>query len=774
MAGTPATSTPDTIEAFQNSARDFLKSHAPLARLRKLRGIAPGFERGVWRSMAEAGWTGILVPESDGGLGLGLRVACAIAEEVGRNPVSEPFVAGAVQAVAALLAMPASALRTKLIADVITGNTLPGLAWQEHAGQLLSSNPEAMAVSSGNSVRINGSKRWVVPGNGADGWLLSAAGSQGAALYWLPAGTPGLNVVDRVRVDGSLMADLRFDVQVSPEQCLAAGPEVVRALEAALDATRFAQAAELLGIARQAFDLTSAYLNVRVQFGHPIGSNQALQHRMVDAYIQIQLASACLADALRAYEAGTTNLAVLASRVKARCAYAATFVTRLAIQFHGAIGITDECDIGLYAKRAMYHCSWLGGVSAHRRRYFSLAPRLTETEEGGAEPRSVPRDADYAAMPEAEFRATVRAFVKQNYPANLRFPSRRLRWREIREWYMTLARQGWLAPAWPKAHGGMELPPAKLLALFEEFEHYGVARVPDQGLLMIGPVLIRYGTAEQRARYLPNILKGEHIWCQGYSEPNAGSDLASLRTQAVMDGDEFVVSGQKIWTTLAHDATHIYLLVRTDPAVKKQEGISLLLVELKSPGVTVRPIPNLTGEAEFCEVFFDAVRVPRANLVGELNRGWGLAKSLLGFERIFIGSPKQSQYALAQLDILASGLKLYDDAAFAARYAELQLDVADLSAAYEHFADIVKRGEELPSSVSLLKIWATETYNRICALLVEIAEEHGGDHPVAGVEGSGVNAVAALMNAMVTTIYSGTNEIQRNIIASQVLRLPRS
>src|SRR5262249_43940893 len=157
---------------------------------------------------------------------------------------------------------------------------------------------------------------------------------------------------------------------------------------------------------------------------------------------------------------------------------------------------------------------------------------------------------------------------------------------------------------------------------------------------------------------------GEHIWCQGYSEPNAGSDLASLRTQAVIDDDDFVVTGQKIWTTLAHDATHTYLLVRTDPNVKKQEGISMLLVDLKSPGVTVRPIPNLVGDTEFCEVFYDAVRVPRTNLVGELNRGWGLAKSLLGFERIFIGSPKQSQYALAQLDSFASANGLYKDQAF--------------------------------------------------------------------------------------------------------------
>ncbi|MBI4192469.1 MAG: acyl-CoA dehydrogenase family protein [Betaproteobacteria bacterium] len=773
MAQTDVLTPADSIAEFQNSARDFLRSQAPLARLRRLRGTAPGFEREMWKSIAEAGWTGILVPEADGGLGLGLRVACAIAEEVGRNPLSEPYIAGAVQSVVALQATPASALKSELTASLIAGQALFGLAWQEQLGQLDPSVLETVATRSGATVQIRGCKRWVVPGNGADGWLVSAREPEGPALYWVRADTPGLRIENGARVDGTFMADLILDAEVPAANRLASGAAAREALEQALETAQFVQAAELLGITRQAFDLTFSYLNVRVQFGRPIGSNQALQHRMVDAYIQVQLASACLADALHAYESGSASLAALASRVKARCAHAATSVTRLAIQFHGAIGITDECDIGLYTKRAMYLCSWLGGVTAHRRRYFNLTPRPTGTEAATAEPGSFPRAADWAAMPEAEFRSMVRAFLKRNYPSHLRFPSRRLRWHEIRDWYMTLSRQGWLAPAWPKAYGGMELPPAKLLAFFEEFEQYGVARVPDQGLLMIGPILVRYGTAEQKERFLPKILSGEHIWCQGYSEPNAGSDLASLRTQAVAYGDEFVVTGQKIWTTLAHDATHIYLLVRTDPAAKKQEGISMLLVDMKSPGVTVRPIPNMAGDAEFCEVFFDGVRVPQANLVGELNRGWTIAKSLLGFERIFVGSPKTCQYALAQLDALATALKLYGDAAFAARFSELQLDVADLSAAYSYFADIVKRGEELPSSVSMLKIWATETYNRICALLVETAEEHGGDHPVAGAGGFAVNAVAPLMNAMVTTIYSGTNEIQRNIIAAQVLRFPR-
>ena len=225
-------------------------------------------------------------------------------------------------------------------------------------------------------------------------------------------------------------------------------------------------------------------------------------------------------------------------------------------------------------------------------------------------------------MSDAEFRQMVRAFFEQHYPPHLRHMPYRVHWDDIKAWYFTLARQGWIAPAWPKAFGGMALPPDKLIAFIEEQEQYGVARPPDQGLIMLGPLLIRFGTRAQQERYLPKILSGEHVWCQGYSEPNAGSDLASLRTEAILDGDDFVVSGQKTWTTLAQDATHIFMLVRTDKTVKKQEGISFLLADLASPGITVRPIENIAGDEEFCEVFFDQVRVPRANLVGEVNQGW--------------------------------------------------------------------------------------------------------------------------------------------------------
>jgi alkylation response protein AidB-like acyl-CoA dehydrogenase len=292
---------------------------------------------------------------------------------------------------------------------------------------------------------------------------------------------------------------------------------------------------------------------------------------------------------------------------------------------------------------------------------------------------------------------------------------------------------------------------------------------------MIGPILMRFGTEAQRARFLPKVLSGEHIWTQGYSEPNAGSDLAAVRTEAVLhrdaDGAFFIVNGQKTWTTWGADGTHMFMLVRTDKTVKKQAGISFLLVDLKTPGITVRPIRNIADEQEFCEVFFDNVRVPADNLVGEINQGWTVAKALLGFERLFTGSPKHAQHTLNQLEKLARQSGLFDDPAFVARYAELQLDTADLGAAYAGFAAIAKRGEPIPASISMLKIWSTETYERLALLLIESAQDYGGLRAHCKTDEIDMHVVAPLFNALGAKIFAGSNEIQRNILAKAVLEL---
>jgi alkylation response protein AidB-like acyl-CoA dehydrogenase len=379
---------------------------------------------------------------------------------------------------------------------------------------------------------------------------------------------------------------------------------------------------------------------------------------------------------------------------------------------------------------------------------------------------------DYNALTDEDFRREVRAWFEAEYPQELRFLLHRARWREMRDWWRKLDAKGWIAPNWPREWGGMALDAGKMVIYIEELERHGIARAPDQGITQVGPLIMRFGTEAQKSHFLPRTRSGEYLWCQGYSEPNAGSDLASLQTAAVLEGDHFVVNGQKIWTTLADDATHIYLLARTDKAAKKQEGISFFLVDLKTPGITLRPILNLAGHGEFCQVFFDDVRVPRDALVGKLHDGWTVAKALLGFERLGIGSPRRPQYALTRLEMVARAKGLFEDPGFVDRFIALKLDIEDGAALYGRFVEQVKRGEPLGQDVSMLKIWTMETWQRLAELLVEVGAEQGviaGVHNVAGVEADFLNPFYYSRPA---TIYGGSSEIQRNILAKYVLKLP--
>ncbi|MEX6508468.1 acyl-CoA dehydrogenase family protein [Jiella sp. M17.18] len=378
---------------------------------------------------------------------------------------------------------------------------------------------------------------------------------------------------------------------------------------------------------------------------------------------------------------------------------------------------------------------------------------------------------DFEAMSDDDFRGRVRRFVADAYPDIPRFVQRRLHWDEVKPWYMALSRAGWICPTWPREWGGMALGPGKHLVLIEEFERHGCARVHDIGPVMLGPLLMKYGTEAQKAFYLPRILSGEDIWAQGYSEPDAGSDLADVRTEAVRDGEEWVIDGQKTWTTLGMDANRIFILARTDKTVKKQAGISFLLVPMDAAGITVRPIRNLEGHAEFCEVFFDAVRVPADSLVGEENQGWAIAKALLGHERVFIGAPRLSGNALARLRHLAEARGVFGDPALRDRYTRLKMDVDDLADLFETYVDKLRGGEAIGPDVAMLKIFQSELYQRISEEMMELAgesaalrEPEGGDPKL--------HAAGTWLAARPTTIFGGSTEVMRNMMARYVLDLP--
>jgi alkylation response protein AidB-like acyl-CoA dehydrogenase len=378
---------------------------------------------------------------------------------------------------------------------------------------------------------------------------------------------------------------------------------------------------------------------------------------------------------------------------------------------------------------------------------------------------------DWNAMSDDDFRREVREFYAAHFPAHLRNVIGYYTWEMQKDWHRKLHEKGWAAPSWPREYGGMGLDANKLLIFVEERLELG--RGPDfGGIVMLGPVLMKFATPEQKAYYLPRILAGEDLWAQGYSEPGAGSDLASLRTEAVLDGDAFVVNGQKIWTTWGLECSHMFALVRTDKGAKKQEGISFLLIDLKSPGVKVRGIRNLAGGTDFCEVFFDDVRVPRANLVGGLNQGWTVSKALVGHERLLIGNPQHCRRALERLTVVARARGLLDDLGFVDRYTRLVLDVEDLAASYARYCDLARRGAPIGADVSMLKVWATETLQRINEQIVECAADYGGSQGALDFGAAEVDVLHPFYISRPTTIGAGTSEVQRNIMAKFVLGLP--
>ncbi len=374
---------------------------------------------------------------------------------------------------------------------------------------------------------------------------------------------------------------------------------------------------------------------------------------------------------------------------------------------------------------------------------------------------------------EARFRREVRNWLEANLPVGLRNRTVRPSPGEMMPWYRKLHERGWIAPHWPKAYGGMEASLGEQIVLAEELARLAAPQLPVQGLNHLGPILMKFGTEEQKARHLPPILRGDVIWAQGYSEPGAGSDLANLSTRAGADGDRFVVTGQKIWQTWGHYSDWMFTLVRTDPeASPKQAGISFLLIDLHSPGVTARPIVNIADDDELSEIFLDGVIVPATNLVGRLNGGWQIANDLLAHERIGTANPQFALEAIERIKAVAAATGAADDAAFRDRLAAVRIKVMAQAALFSHAVGLAASEHGLGPEASILKIVATETLQAITDLLLDAAGTHAADKGRIATPVGDIDVTTLFLQSRRATIYSGSSEIQRNVLAKRVLRLP--
>jgi alkylation response protein AidB-like acyl-CoA dehydrogenase len=380
----------------------------------------------------------------------------------------------------------------------------------------------------------------------------------------------------------------------------------------------------------------------------------------------------------------------------------------------------------------------------------------------------------YRDLPMDEFRDRLRTFIRENFPDHLRegfhHPMGRLRGDEGRRWIRALFDHGWRCPHWPVEFGGLGLGVDKQIAYFTEMDEYGVTRILDFGGNQLGPQIIKWGTDAQRAKYLPEILSGKTLWAQGFSEPGSGSDLASLSTRALREGDHFVINGSKIWTTQAADADMLFVLVRTTSTGKKQEGISFLLADMKTPGISLSPIRNIAGEEEFYQLFFDNVAVPAENVVGEVDKGWNVAKTLLGIERLLYGNPIPARRALELAREIARQTGQLDDPALQAKFAVIEADIHDGFCLYDEICSQLIVGGSVEADIALLKVYGTELHQRAADLAVEVASDFAG---VAGKTEIGTliaNVTRLYHWVRAPTIFGGTSEIQRNIVARSLLK----
>ncbi len=392
------------------------------------------------------------------------------------------------------------------------------------------------------------------------------------------------------------------------------------------------------------------------------------------------------------------------------------------------------------------------------------------------------------ADPIERFRAETRAWLEANCPPEMRRPAVSDEDRcwggrnpifqsdAQRVWLERMAARGWTVPDWPTEYGGAGLSKEEHKVLRQEMAALGCRSPLDSfGIWMLGPALLRYGNAEQKAEHLPKIARGEIRWCQGYSEPNAGSDLASLQTRAEDKGDHYLVNGQKIWTSYANKADWIFCLVRTDFAAQKHTGISFLLFDMASPGVSTRPILLISGMSPFCETFFDNVQVPRRNLVGEPNGGWEIAKYLLTHEREMISSigdrgsnSSVARSALAKIGADASGR--LDDPMLRAQIAAFEVDEAAFRLLLERSGDLARQGQGNPAFSSLLKYYGAELNKRRYELAMQAAGSDGLEWEG---ERSKEGALARTwLRTKANSIEGGTSEVQLNVVAKRILGLP--
>lgn len=757
----------DTLKRLVESENEFERRRHRLSR------TAPD-RLALWPALAEIGALGAFFTEACGGFGGHPLDAATVMEASAAGLVVEPLVS---TLIAARVLQEASDT-DELIEAVIAGARVVAPAFQEGFDPF--APPRGLtATPTADGWRLEGVKPAVRNGDVADDLLVSAVQPDGrTAVFRVETSQAGIRRTPTRLIDAAGAADISFDnvlVEANARLILVreANAVIADALEWGLAMLAVESAVLSEAANRAAFD----YLNIRQQFGQTLARFQALQHRAADMAIAAQEAAAMAGVAVAALEAEPSperSRRLLSASLA--CDGAGRRVGHDAVQLFGGVGVSDELVVSHYARRLAAIRHQIGGSDVRM-------ARLVEMEKASSDDDARDTGGDLPT-----FRREVREFVRDRLPADIAAKvakGRELHKDDYVRWQKTLQERGWLTGGWSEAWGGLGWGAAQRLAFLQESGESGAPMIIPYGVNMLGPVLQTFGDAAQKAAHIPGIVSSDVWWCQGYSEPGAGSDLAAIKTSAIRDGDVYRVNGSKLWTTEAHWADMMHCLVRTDASGKRQEGISFLLIDMKTPGVTVRPIVTIDGQHHTNEVFFDDVVVPVENLVGEEGDGWKIAKFLLDHERLSIaetGSKLRLLRRLRQMNAAvqsAVSIPILVRARLDARLSELSVRLETLRALESHFVARWAAGLPAGADASMLKIVGTEALQALSELALDLEGPYAAVHDPADLhrpadddDGAAHQASAMAHHYLYGrcwSIFGGTNEVQRNLIARWVL-----
>jgi alkylation response protein AidB-like acyl-CoA dehydrogenase len=707
----------DDHRALADTASDFLTKQGARAAARALleapeEGLPP-----FWDDLRSVGWLGLHIPEEHGGSGYGLPELVVVVEELGRAVAPGPFVPTVMASAVLAAAAPAE----------VQAHWLPGLADGSTAG----------AVALGGEVELRDGRA-----HGSAGVVL---GGGLADVLLVPVGDD-VAVVDVARGGVSVSVPTNLDPTRRSARVMLDGAEatVLRgARQALVDLSRVILSAEAVGVARETTELAAEYAKVRQQFGRPIAMYQAVKHHCANMLVAVELATAAVWDAARAAATGGDQLTYTAAMAATLAVPAADLDAQLNIQVHGGIGFTWEHDAHLYLRRA----SALGAIVDVAR----AAADVTDLTRKG-----VRRERSVDLPPEAEpIRDEVRAFAAEI--KDLDADAQRAR----------LIESGYVMPHWPKPYG-RDAGAIEQLVIEQEFKAAGISR-PAYGITgWVILTLIQHGNPDQVERWVNPALNQDVIWCQLFSEPDAGSDAAGIKSRGTRTEGGWLVNGQKVWTSGAHVAGQGFATVRTDPDAPKHNGITTMVIDMHAEGVEVRPLKMPTGNSDFNEVFFNDVFVPDDDVVGPVDGGWTVARATLGNESVSIGGGQggmamQAEALIAPFD--AHPERLVGGAARIGRYAALTQAMAVLNLRSAHRA--VAGGGPGPEG-NVTKLVLSENGHEAAAILAELT---GPD--AAFLDGAGAMSGTLTLMHRAMSIAGGTSEIKRNQIGERILGLPR-